>query len=65
MSSAEKYAQMIHDAIKNGDHDCINMIANIVVMSEKAKNNLRKKGYGWTGLDLLKTCELVPENDRS
>lgn len=29
-------------------------------LSERAKQVLRDKGYGWTGLDILKTCELVP-----
>lgn len=32
-------------------------------LAEKAKQVLRDKGYGWTGLDILETCKLVPKAD--
>lgn len=29
-------------------------------LAEQAKQVLRSKGYGWTGLDILETCKMVP-----
>lgn len=38
----------------------IDLISSIVAQSEQAKNILRNKGYGWTGLDIVGTVNLVP-----
>lgn len=49
--------------VAENDTKSLNLICQIVKMSDDAKHILRTKGYGWTGLDLLKTCELVPNNE--
>lgn len=59
MSSTEQYAQLLN-ALENKDAEYLKLVAEVIVMSEEAKQVLRKKGYGWTGLDLLQTCLQVP-----
>lgn len=39
------------------------MLAKLCAEAEEAKSVLRKKGYGWMGLDLLQTAQLVPESE--
>lgn len=53
----------IIEAVRDDEHQYLDLVCDIIEMADHAKNELRKKGYGWTGLDLLKTCELVPNND--
>jgi len=57
------YKGAIKDAVSNGDEEYLNLVIELLLMAEKAKNELRRKGYGWTGLDLLKTVDLVPDSD--
>lgn len=59
----EELIYRITKAAKDNDKQYLELVAEIIVMSDNAKNVLRSKGYGWTGLDLLKTAELVPENE--
>lgn len=60
MNTCEQYAQKIKEAVESGDVEYLNLVSQIIVMAEESKQVLRVKGYGWTGLDLLKTVELVP-----
>ena len=53
----------IINAVEKGDTEYIELIARCIDMADAAKQILRDKGYGWTGLDLLQTCELVPKNE--
>lgn len=45
------------------DVEKLDMLEKCFDIAEKAKQVLREKGYGWTGLDILETCKLVPDND--
>lgn len=40
----------------------MNLISSLLFQSEAAKQLLRDKGYGWSGLSLLKTVKLVKNN---
>ena len=54
------------DKANHGNHAQVDLIAQLLAESEQAKQVLREKGYGWTGLSLLKTVtELVPYNPES
>lgn len=45
------------EVVKNADDENIEMLAELLAESEKAKQLLRDKGYGWTGLSLLQTID--------
>lgn len=66
MTAAETYKatlkRRIIEAVKDDEHQYLDLVCDLVEMADNAKSELRKKGYGWTGLDLYKTCELVPDN---
>lgn len=48
-----------------GDQESLEEIAQLIAEAEQAKYHLRGKGYGFTGLSLLKTVQdLVPEANR-
>ena len=63
MSKVERYEQQIREAVTTGNDEMVNLLAQCLVMGDAAKQVLRDRGYGWTGLDLLKTVELVPDNE--
>ena len=42
--------------------DHVKSLEEYLELAEAAKQILRDKGYGWTGLDILETCKLVPQN---
>jgi len=56
----ERIKNQIVECVANSNFDSLDDMVEIVVMSEEAKQLLRDKGYGWTGLNLLETCKLVP-----
>ena len=45
--------------VETDDYDSIDLLARMLYESEDAKNELRKLGYGWTGLSLLDTVRLL------
>jgi len=45
------------DRLKALNDESIFLFAEMIAQSEKAKQVLRDKGYGWTGLSLLETIE--------
>lgn len=65
MTSTEhkKLFDLIVEAVQTNDNEYIELICDVIVMQEKSKQLLRTKGYGWTGLDLYKTCKLIPKCD--
>lgn len=64
MSERKIYKQMIKDAIKQEDQKQIERLAETMHQADRAKQILRDKGYGWTGLDLLQTVKKVLPADR-
>jgi hypothetical protein len=47
-------------AAKDDDH--LGILVTMLNEHCAAKQLLRDKGYGWLGLNLVETCQLVPEN---
>lgn len=60
----EQYRKQIIDAVSSNDEESITLLATIVTQSQFAQEQLRTKGYGWTGLDLLETVKLVGRPQR-
>lgn len=58
----EKYwEKRILEFVNKNDRKGIRLISQLLDDSEKSKQVLRNKGYGWTGLSLLETViEEVP-----
>jgi len=53
----------VYDAIEFKKEEHIDLLIQMLRESEQAKQALRDKGYGWTGLSLLRTViEEVPIN---
>jgi len=52
--------QWIKDSVSENKTRDLDIIVQVIIMNEDSKQLLRTKGYGWTGLDLYGTCELVP-----
>ena len=44
----------------NGNPISLQLIAQNLEMCDSAKQVLRDRGYGWTGVDLLETAKMVP-----
>jgi hypothetical protein len=47
---------------QDGDGESLNLVARFIWEHYEAKNALRQKGYGWTGLGLVETVNEVPSN---
>lgn len=43
-----------------GERADLKLLAGHLEMCDQAKQALRDRGYGWTGLDILETARLVP-----
>ena len=52
---AEFWNKRIKEIIQNNDEESIQLLSEMLEQSEQAKQELRNKGYGWTGLSLLET----------
>jgi hypothetical protein len=52
------------DAVQQAttDEQMAELLVRLLLEQDQAKQALRAKGYGWTGLSLLKSVELVPES---
>lgn len=58
---AKYWEERIKEMVNNNDEESIRLLAELIEEAEQAKQELRNKGYGWTGLSLLKTViEEVP-----
>jgi len=58
---AEYWKERIKEIVSNNDEESLTLLAKLIEEAEQAKQELRNKGYGWTGLSLLKTViEEVP-----
>lgn len=55
-----KYVLLAAEQFYAGDSQGMDLIVEVLCLCEDAKNELRSKGYGWTGLDIAKTVALVP-----
>ena len=55
--------EFVKQACKEQDPSTLDLIARGLWEAEEAKQVLREKGYGWTGLGIRETCQLVPTND--
>ena len=54
---AEKWKELIIEAKDN--EDILNKLSLLLKESDTAKQELRNKGYGWTGLSLLETVKTI------
>jgi len=48
------------ELIVQGDAKALDLLSRFVHDADEAKQVLRAKGYGWTGLGILETAQLVP-----
>ena len=59
---------LVRDAIRRdaaGDGEIVELIARVLHEQDAAKNRLRQKGYGWIGLPIVETVDLVPDAART
>lgn len=57
---AEGWKTLILDAVHeadNGESEELYLLAKYLEMCDEAKQELRNKGYGWIGLDILETVK--------
>lgn len=62
---AEGWKELIQQAAyeaETGGFEKLDLLAKYLEMCDEAKQELRNKGYGWTGLDILETIKEVPNN---
>ena len=61
---AEGWKELITESVRKADKgntETISLLAKYLEMCDCAKQELRNKGYGWTGLDILETIKQIPE----
>lgn len=61
---ADGWKELIKNAVREaevGDFETLDMLARHLEMCDWAKQELRNKGYGCTGVDILETVKLVPK----
>lgn len=64
--TAEGWRGLVMQAVEQymtGDADKLQLLARHLEMCDQAKQVLRDRGYGWTGMDILETVQLVPYAD--
>ncbi|MBY0238473.1 MAG: hypothetical protein K2X55_04090 [Burkholderiaceae bacterium] len=57
------YRDLIERAVKQGDNQMLDMLAQALADAERAKQILRAKGYGVTGMAISATAAQVPGAD--
>jgi len=61
---ADEWKKLIIDYVEsaqNGDDESLKMLCELLEEHDAAKQTLRQKGYGYTGMSLLRmVTELVP-----
>lgn len=50
--------EAVHDS-ENGNDEKLDLLALHLQQCDQAKQVLRDKGYGWTGVDILETASMV------
>lgn len=60
ISKEEAILLAIQRYATEGNEKALRNLVKGMLDAEKAKQILRDKGYGWTGLNLCETVELVP-----
>lgn len=58
---AEFVRKAVADA-QAGDSEGLDLVVRFIAEHYEAKQILREKGYGWTGLGLVETVKEVPSN---
>lgn len=64
--NAEGWQLLVMQAVEHymaGDTHRLQLLARHLEMCDQVKQVLRDRGYGWTGLDILETVEMVPYVD--
>ena len=59
---AEGWKELIQQAVyeaETGGFEKLDLLAKHLEMCDEAKQELRNRGYGWTGLDILETVKQV------
>lgn len=54
---AKDYKDHIIQIVTNNNIKAVEILAELIYQADQAKQVLRDKGYGWTGLSLLKTVQ--------
>jgi hypothetical protein len=65
LTATERWNLYIRESVekaKNGHPHNLDGIVEFIMESVEAKSRLRLKGYGCTGMSILKTVEEVPNN---
>jgi len=55
----ESWRDLIERKIESEDSDFIDKLSQYLAELDEAKQTLRDKGYGWTGLSLLETVKRI------
>lgn len=55
------WEKIVNEATRTGDKTKLDLIIKMLEEADQAKQKLRKKGYGWTGLGLSETIDEVPD----
>lgn len=64
--AAQSWISMMTLAVLAKDHKTLGELSRFLQEAEQAKQALRDKGYGWTGLSLIDTIlEEVPDSKDS
>ncbi len=56
----KKLVQQAVREVEAGRFEKLDLLSKHLEMCDEAKQELRNKGYGWTGLDVLETVKQVP-----
>jgi hypothetical protein len=59
---AEGWKLLVKQAVaedESGKPETLDLLARYLEMCDEAKQELRNRGYGWTGLDILETVKQV------
>jgi len=59
---ADGWKELIKEAVQEaneGDTEKIDLLSAHLAMVDVAKQELRNKGHGWTGLDILETVRQI------
>lgn len=59
---AEGWKLLVKQAVaedESGKPETLDLLASHLEMCDEAKQELRNRGYGWTGLDILETVKQV------
>lgn len=61
---AHHYRDLLRRVVLSGDDQMLDMLAHALLDAERAKQILRAKGYGVTGMPISATAAQAPEAPR-